>query len=160
MEAHELDKPVTDILQHYLRTHRLRSTAERTEIARMSCRFDGHFTLDDLRDRLSAERFSVSRATLYNTVEHLCRAGLLVRHQFSTGTEYETLIGRSAHYHRICPQCGAVSEAESGPLTAAIEAILDKEKGEASIVTYCYTLCQQCRSKSKKRNTRKKKQIK
>lgn len=160
MEAQELDKLVTETLQHYLVANRLRSTTERTEIARMTYRFKGHFTLEELHGKLSEHKFNVSRATLYNTVEHLCRAGLLARHQFPLGTVYETTIGRNVHYHRICPQCGAVSEGESDILTVAISALLEKEKAENGALTYCYALCPQCRNKSKKRNIRKKKQNK
>ena len=56
---------VEGILNHYLETNKHRKTPERFAILRAVYSIDGHFTLDELGEKLSADyKFPVSRATL------------------------------------------------------------------------------------------------
>ena len=60
---------VRNILTSYLEQNNLRKTPERFAILDAVYSINGHFTLDELGDKLNTEdRFPVSRATLYNTL--------------------------------------------------------------------------------------------
>ena len=67
----ESDKAtVRNILTNYLELNNQRKTPERYAILDAVYSMEGHFTLDELGDKLNGElRFPVSRATLYNTLK-------------------------------------------------------------------------------------------
>lgn len=65
---------VSQILTNYLELNNRRKTPERYAILEAVYDMDGHFTLDELGEKLSEEdKFPVSRATLYNTLETFSR---------------------------------------------------------------------------------------
>ena len=81
---------VEGILSHYLETNKHRKTPERYAILRAVYAIEGHFTLDELGDKLADEyRFPVSRATLYNTLNLFLELRLVIRHRFQGSTKYE-----------------------------------------------------------------------
>ena len=60
---------VERILDNYLEMNNHRKTPERYTILRAVYGINGHFTLEELSDKLANElNFPVSRATLYNTL--------------------------------------------------------------------------------------------
>ena len=57
------------ILDNYLEMNNHRKTPERYAILRAVYSIEGHFTLDELGEKMADEyKFPVSRATLYNTL--------------------------------------------------------------------------------------------
>ena len=74
---------VRNILTSYLEQNNLRKTPERFAILDAVYSINGHFTLDELGDKLNTEdRFPVSRATLYNTLRLFMALRLVIRHRF------------------------------------------------------------------------------
>ena len=60
---------VERILDNYLEMNNHRKTPERYAILRAVYGMEGHFTLDELGEKLTEDyKFPVSRATLYNTL--------------------------------------------------------------------------------------------
>ena len=71
---------VRNILSNYLEQNTLRKTPERFAILDAVYSMDGHFTLDELGEKLNdEERFPVSRATLYNTLKLFMELRLVIR---------------------------------------------------------------------------------
>lgn len=96
----------------YLESRNLRSTAERRailkEIGEME---DHHFSADDLLVRFRNQGNTISRATIYRTLEHLVESGLV--RQLSLGRKhalFESSFTRCHHEHMICMGCGTVIE--------------------------------------------------
>ena len=86
--------------------------------ARRARRTQGHFTADDVHDRLRDAGERVSLATVYRALSLLEEAGILEGHDFDDGQRrYERALTREHHDHLICLDCRAVVEFQN----AAIE---------------------------------------
>lgn len=66
-------REVKRILTNYLTLNNFRKTPERYAILDAVYSIQGHFTLEELGNKLEKENFRVSRATLYNTMRTLYR---------------------------------------------------------------------------------------
>ena len=94
---------VERILDSYLEINNHRKTPERYAILRAVYGMTGHFTLDELGEKLAAVyKFPVSRATLYNTMNLFMELRLVIRHRFQGTTRYEACYAGDSHCHQIC----------------------------------------------------------
>ncbi len=86
------------------------------EIFRLKPRhFDAEAILELLRRqgrwREEFDRFPLSRATVYRTLDLMVRAGLLSKSTMDEGpARYEVKLGRQHHHHMICEGCGEIVE--------------------------------------------------
>ena len=95
----------------YLTQNHLRRTPERCAILEKVFDMSSHFSIDALHLQLDTGGYHVSRATVYNTIELLIKAGLVRRHTFeSQSPQYEKIAGLTKHYHLVCSRCGKVKE--------------------------------------------------
>ena len=116
-------KNVLRILDNYLEMNNHRKTPERYTILKAIYNIDGHFTLDELSEKLTRDyHFRVSRATLYNTLNLFLQLRLVIRHRFQGSTAYEACYDNTSHCHQICTVCGKVTDIKSEYIDAAIEA--------------------------------------
>lgn len=99
------------LFTEYLTEKKLRKTEERYAIFKEICAFPGHFDVCMLSDRLEQDNFHVSKATLYNTLDVLVDAGLVVRHQITVqSVQYELRIYADTHciwFVRDAGPCGS-----------------------------------------------------
>ena len=147
---------VHDILTGYLHDRGLRVTPERLAI--VDAIYDmgaGHFTIEQIGERLNAVHFHVAQATLYNNVETLLDAGLLWRHRFGASTLYEASVGIDPHYHCICRDCGMVADLTNDRLTSRLAETRIRGFNIDYAYVYLYGLCSNCKRKA----TRKKNKI-
>ncbi|MDE7378400.1 MAG: transcriptional repressor [Paraprevotella sp.] len=150
MSPEEVNSIITDRFSRYLQTNRLRTTPERWKILKVVYELKGHFDYRTIeRKMIEKERFRVSRATIYNTIDHLIRANLLVKHQFSGESTYETVVGKEQHVHVVCTKCGSCTEIPSTGLH------VDMPTGKKKLfdthwVAYMFGECTRCRSPKKK----------
>ena len=113
---------VERILDNYLEMNNHRKTLERYTILRAVYSINGHFTLEELSDKLDQEmNFHVSRATLYNTLNLFMALRLVIRHRFQGTTKYEACYDNNSHCHQICTMCGKVTELKSPEIITAVE---------------------------------------
>ena len=99
------------LFTEYLTEKKLRKTEERYAIFKEICAFPGHFDVCMLSDRFEQDNFHVSKATLYNTLDVLVDAGLVVRHQITVqSVQYELRIYADTHLHLVCTRCGTMRE--------------------------------------------------
>lgn len=104
-------KSRADRVDEALRECGVRLTAPRRVILEAALRTKGHFTAEELLDRLHAEGISASKATLYRTLGLLVEKGLLEPREFERGSlRYEVAAGEDHHDHMICTACGTVHE--------------------------------------------------
>ena len=143
---------VERILDNYLEMNNHRKTPERYAILRAVYSTSGHFTLEELNDRLSSElKFPVSRATLYNTLNLFMSLRLVIRHRFQGSTKYEACYDRNSHCHQICTMCGKELEGRSPELIDAVENMRLKRFRKDGFTLYVYGVCSTCQAKITKR---------
>ncbi|MDE6247120.1 MAG: transcriptional repressor [Muribaculaceae bacterium] len=134
-------------LTEFLRSRHLRKTPERYAILDKAVYLSAHFEVDKLYNALEEEGYHVSRATVYNTLELLCEAGILNRHIFATNqARYE--LARGSHLHLICRKCGKIREIDDPSLTSRLLTEeypgFTPEYSSSSV----YGLCDDCASSS------------
>ena len=139
---------VQRILDSYLETNNHRKTPERYAILKAVYETDGHFTLEELGEKLDkVYRFPVSRATLYNTLNLFLELRLVVRHRFQGSTKYEACYDNGNHCHQICTVCGKVTEVNAPQITEAIEGLHLKRFRRDGYTLYLYGICSTCQAK-------------
>lgn len=133
-------------LTDFLHSHHLRKTPERYAILEKAVELSAHFGVDQLYNAMETAGYHVSRATVYNTLELLCQAGILNRHIFATNqARYE--VARGSHLHLICRQCGKIREVDEPELTSRLLTdAYDRFQPEYSS-TIVYGICSDCLSK-------------
>ena len=148
---------VERILDSYLEMNNHRKTPERYAILRAVYNTNGHFTLDELGEKLMKEyKFPVSRATLYNTLNLFMELRLVIRHRFQGTTKYEACYDNNSHCHQMCTVCGKVTEVRSPEITAAIDQLHLKRFRKDGFTLYIYGICSICQAKlTRQRNTKK-----
>jgi Fur family ferric uptake transcriptional regulator len=143
---------VEQILDSYLEMNNHRKTPERYAILRAVYETDGHFTLEELGEKLATEyKFPVSRATLYNTLNLFLELRLVVRHRFQGSTKYEACYDNDSHCHQICTVCGKVTEVNAPLISRAIEEIRLKRFRRDGYTLYIYGICSTCQAKITRR---------
>ena len=139
---------VERILNSYLEMNNHRKTPERYAILNAVYSINGHFTLDELSEKLVNEyRFPVSRATLYNTLNLFLELRLVLRHRFQGTTKYEACYDNDSHCHQMCTVCGKVSEFRSPEITEAIDNLRLRRFRKDGFTLYIYGICSTCQAR-------------
>ena len=149
---------VSQILTNYLELNNRRKTPERYAILEAVYDMDGHFTLDELGEKLSEEdKVPVSRATLYNTLKLFLELRLVVRHRFQGTTRYEACYDNNGHSHQVCTMCGKVTEIKSAEITKTINKQRLKRFHKDGFTLYIYGICSTCQAKITRQKRQQKK---
>lgn len=153
MEDQNIKDTVKQIFTEYLRANGHRKTPERYAILDAIYSIKGHFDMETLHDMLlNHENFRVSRATLYNTIELLLNAKLVIKHQFGNSSQYERSYKMNTHHHLICTECGQVTEFQNDELQHAIASSPMKRFQMSHYTLYIYGMCRKCANQKKRRN--------
>ena len=146
---------IKEVFTQYLIEKSLRKTTERYTILDHICHIRAHFDVEMLRQRLEENNFHVSRASIYNTIELLMDAGLVVRHQFSSQlVQYELKALAAMHHHVICSYCGAVREIKNDKILKELANQRITKFTYEYHSLYIYGMCSKCKFRL---NTQKKK---
>ena len=138
---------VESILTSYLEMNNHRKTPERFAILEAVYSFKGHFTLEELGQKLNdVYKFPVSRATLYNTINLFMELRLVVRHNFQGTTRYEACYADDSHCHQVCTVCGKVTEVRSPEISMAVDQMKLKRFHKDGFTLYIYGICSTCQA--------------
>lgn len=102
---------VRKIFTEYLQTNGFRKTPERFTILKEIYATDGHFDIETLFNKMKDNKYRVSRATLYNTIELLLDCNLVIKHQFGHNcAQFERSYKFRQHDHFVDIDTGKVLE--------------------------------------------------
>ncbi|MBR6877869.1 MAG: transcriptional repressor [Bacteroidales bacterium] len=102
---------VRKIFTDYLQQHNLRKTPERFAILQEIYSTNGHFDIEELYNKMKDNKYRVSRATLYNTIDLLLDCNLVIKHQFGHNcAQYERSYKFRQHDHFVDLETGQVLE--------------------------------------------------
>jgi Fur family ferric uptake transcriptional regulator len=101
----------SEIFREFLKSEKNRITPERFEVMDSALDYEGHFGADDLYILMKNQNATVSRATVYKTLELLVQCNLISRRNFGDNlTRYESNFKKQSHDHLICMDCGRIVE--------------------------------------------------
>jgi Fur family ferric uptake transcriptional regulator len=116
--------PEVERFRHYFQDGGLPFTEQRRRILEEVCRSASHFDAEELYGRIRRRRVPASRATLYRTLGHLERAGVLRRIDIGGDHAHFEFVGADHHEHLVCTRCGRVVEINEPDLEARVAALL------------------------------------
>ncbi len=142
MSNPEILEKAKRIFEDYLLKHGSRKTPERFSVLEelYALPEDEHMDVEGLFLSMRNAGSTISRATIYNTLDLLVESGLAVKHQFKDKVAlYEQALTYKHHDHHVCNQCRKIREF-SDPKIKEIKEIVGKEFGSAisshSLVLY------------------------
>ena len=146
-----------DRLTQYMMEKAMRKTPERYEILRVAGLADGIFNIEMLTLLMKEHaKFQVSRATLFNTMELFCDAGLAIKHPLATAAHYEMRTDCNPKAYTICHQCNTITKVSTGTAKLALQNLNIRYFGIEDKLLYIYGLCRKCQAKKRQEARRNK----
>ena len=107
----QIQEEVKQIFTDWLNEKKGRKTPERFAILQEMYSRNVHVDAETLFNDLKRKKISVSRASVYNTLELLVECNLVKRHHFQPNiAHFEKAYGNRQHDHLICIECSEVFE--------------------------------------------------
>ena len=104
-------KDVFKSFAQHLKRHGLRLTEERKGILNLILSMKGHFSAEQILNKIKKDELAASRATLYRLLPVLVEAEVIQQSLLSEGqTRYEVTWDKDHHDHLICKNCNRVIE--------------------------------------------------
>lgn len=138
--------------ESHLHKKHLKMTSPRREILEKVGIFHDHFDADGLFTELRASGSTVSRATVYRTLELLDEAKLVRKTNFfDQKAFYEFSFGHEHHDHLICMTCGEIIEFHDPIIEKRQDAIVKEHGFHISCHSHkIYGTCPACLKSGKK----------
>ncbi|MDD6209910.1 MAG: Fur family transcriptional regulator [Bacteroidales bacterium] len=150
MEKEKVKEVVKQEFIRYLEAHKHRKTPERFAVLEQIYSMSGHFDIETLHAAMQ-DKFRVSLATLYNTLDLLVASKLVIRHKFGVYAQYEKAFNNENHYHLICEVCGEMQEVKEELLFSIIKNRKLKKFTPSYFALYIYGVCSKCKTAQKRK---------
>ncbi len=146
-------KKATENFTKYLKARKLKFTKERKAVLQQMFLHRGHLEVEDLLYSLRRKKKSVSRATVYRTLELLVDSGIVRQVDLGHGhSHYELVLGHAHHEHMICLKCGKVIEFSDKTIERALIKLCKKNGFEHTSHRFqIFGYCDECKNSSKSR---------
>ena len=134
-------------LKKALKKEGLRYTQQRQSIWNEICATDEHRDAEEIYLSLRNEGMSVSRATVYRTIDVLVKNNLVRKLELGDGrARYEHKMDLEHHDHLICVQCGKIEEFMDETIEEIQETIVN-DLGFKLIrhIHQLFVICNNCR---------------
>ena len=132
-------------LTEYLLALKKRKTPERYEVLRTVCQISDIFSVDQLADEMRQKaKFNVSRSTLFNTLETLVDAKLVIKHNLVRAALYECNVSPRPRTCLVCEHCGSVRRLEKSQVTDFLAGIKARAFSVQQPVLYLHGTCRKC----------------
>ena len=146
-----------EIFDSYLTRNRMRRTSERYAVMEAALLRPGLFCADDLHKALSGSSMRVSVATVYNTLDLLCKCSLVMRHKLNGHDQllYERILPAQTADTRlllICRLCGKVKRLPAPRLGDIASPARTGTFSADSFCGYIYGYCRSCQRLLKQDN--------
>lgn len=113
-EKKALKSQADDALADFLRLMNergLNTTQQRISIAKIFFSMKGHYSLEDIYEKINKRMPSIGQTTVYRTIKLLCEVGLAEELQVGDGVaRYEMASDKEHHDHLVCKECGKTVE--------------------------------------------------
>ena len=133
-----------------LKDHSIKITSQRLEILKY---LDGHHThpnVEEIYSELKKKHPSLSRTTVYNSLEIL-KKNKIVQSLTISGSELRYDIEKGLHHHFICKKCGAILDIS---ITCPnMDRTLDGGHRVEEVQGYFKGICKNCQTTEKGRRT-------
>lgn len=153
--------PITslrDRLTRYMEEKSMRKTPERYEILRVAGLANGIFNIDGLMQLMQEHAaFQVSRATLFNTMELFCEAGLVIKHSLATAAHYEMRTDNTPKAYVICNQCNTITRVSTSTAKLALQNLHVRYFSIEDKLLYMHGICRKCQAKNRQEAKKKNK---
>ncbi len=145
MKANQSYEQVRGLFTQYLKENQHRKTPERYAILEHIYNYVGHFNAELLYNSMT-ENYRVSLATVYNTLDLMMAANLIVKHQLGGQfAQYEKNFGSNIHNHLICSNCGKVKEFSDKQIRTSIQTKTFSLFEVSHYSLYLFGLCSKCK---------------
>ena len=151
----DIYKHAYQLLNEYIDKHKLRHTNERKLILSSVCSLQ-RFSVEELR--LSLTSLTISRATVYNALITMEKAGIVHRLEKDFGkrsVQYELRFLRTSSVKIICQNCGRISEVKDSTIQRMLEDKNFTNFIQERFSLYIYGHCKICRRKQMTRKLNK-----
>lgn len=103
--------PEMRLFENYLLSRKLQLTDERRKILAAIFNKNTHFDAEELHKELNEQKYNISRATVYRTLDLLMKCELVRKNSLgSNHANYEAAYENEHHDHLICLNCKKVIE--------------------------------------------------
>lgn len=138
---------------NYLLLMDLRKTNERSTVLSQICSIKEHFDVETLFKRMEDIKYRVSRSTIYNTIELLVNANIVVRHQFTSQmVQYELKCLSDTHHHLICTVCASIREMKNVKIEKTLSEIKVPKFDVEHYSLYIFGICSKCKYRMNRKN--------
>lgn len=118
-----------NLFKTYMKENGMRCTTERLIVLRELYKSNSHLDADEIFVQLKKKDLSISRATVYHTLDLLIKCHLVTKIDLGhKHTHYEKAHGVDNHLHFICEQCGKVSEETSEQLEKLLKELCEQNR--------------------------------
>jgi Fe2+ or Zn2+ uptake regulation protein len=133
-----------------LKDHSIKITSQRLEILKYLDEHHTHPNVEEIYSELKKKHPSLSRTTVYNSLEIL-KKNKIVQSLTISGSELRYDVKESLHHHFLCKKCGAILDIS---ITCPnMDRTLDGGHRVEEVQGYFKGICKNCQTTEKGRRT-------
>lgn len=131
-------------LKELLRERGLRVTEPRVAVLSFLASTDRHPTAEEVESAVNASGPVLSRASVYNVLHSLARAGLVTGMSVTDGAaRYDAHV--APHHHLVCRACGRVEDVAWGDFGVAERGVLPDGRAVRTLSLTLDGVCSDCK---------------